>query len=882
MFINELYVGSLCTSLVIESNLDNISTMTPAADHLHPTLALRAWQLRNLITTTAMQDFIPIARELGISSLPADWRTVIRQEKGSKLSSRLSEIVEVCGSCSLHRFPPLQVSTARKCANCGYARLHCPRCDYRCILASTIGNKSRKSVGRCNHCGVNSDIKFSVRSYIMDIVDNIRFLFSSKKRALDLLSPFQSATCALYTVQSPVTGLGHSDASQFASFQVHDNWLENWREACKTVPYFKELWHGERFYMHRIFEQHGMRSVLLEVSLDWFPPHKDKNYSVGVLSCCPANLTMNDRSNLDNVFVLAVIEGPKEPVHTLALLQPVFKKIAQLSRDGVKVFDCLSNCEIVVHACVGLCVCDTPAAARLGSFIGHSGYLPCVKCCYKASLCGCKFDNAALNLKRSTWNNESITSPDSTTRPSIFPSPGTKDDFKKKQGEHFSFVDSNLIQVHQLRNNADIRRDQVKVGLFVWTPGYMKAHYEQMKADLRVTGVSPLLILPPETFDFVHDFALDGMHTLLKGIALRLIELTFSDKHKTETFNLQHKDNKSKLLDFANRMRRFKWSTRDSSPHNLHKTSGGLKAAEIWFFFRVQCLVVLEDLIPHRAYIVWTLLAEIIAGVMHTHVPKAWMNGAPGTGLSRLTRSFYERFLGLYGKCNMPVNFHLFLHVQHDCNDWSTLQSHSTFKFERLYHELIVAPRSNGSNKFTQSIVRAVCAFRARAFQYSGINGPSKFGTSFQWPTFLPPQHEIPCLKGMNGATSNQNLFKSALDEFGTKWNVGDFMTIIDYSSGTSIYLGESMACKVECLLSISSNVIALLYPAHCPSLPLRKTLGSFIIGKQVGYEISKIMTINLSLLPQHVHISHVARYMHPNGPITYIPLCGPLPNMYL
>ena len=215
----------------------------------------------------------------------------------------------------------------------------------------------------------------------MDIVDHIRFLFSSKKTALALLSPFKSTDGALYTVPSPVTGLGHSDPSQCTSFQVHDGWLNIWREACTNVRYFdKELWHGERFYMHPIFEQHGMRSVLFEVSLDWFPPHKDKNYSVGVLSCCPANLTMNERSDLDNMFVLAVIEGPNEPVHTLALLQPVFKKIAVLGRDGVKVFDCLSNREIIVHAGVGLCVCDTPAAARLGAFIGHSGYMPCVKC----------------------------------------------------------------------------------------------------------------------------------------------------------------------------------------------------------------------------------------------------------------------------------------------------------------------------------------------------------------------------------------------------------------------------------------------------------------------------------------------------------------------
>ena len=287
----------------------------------------------------------------------------------------------------------------------------------------------------------------------------------------------------------------------------------------------------------------------------------------------------------------------------------------------------------------------------------------------------------------------------------------------------------------------------------------------------------------------------------------------------------------------------------------------------------------LQDLIPNQAYIIWTLLAQIIAGIMHTHVPKAWMNGPAGTGFSRLTRSFYERFLGLYGKCNMPVNFHLFLHVQHDCNDWSTPRSHSTFKFERLYHELIVAPRSNGSNKITQSMVRAVCELRARALQASRISRPSKFGLRCQWPLFLPPQLEIPCLSRMIGLKSFGNFFKSALDEFGTKWNVGDFMTVIDYSSGTAIHLGDSLACKVESLLSVEDNVIALLYPVVCPSSPLRQTLGSFYIGKHAGYDNCKFAVMNLTSLPEHVHISHVARYMHPNGPILHMPLCGPLPS---
>ena len=831
-------------------------------------LALRAWQIRNKVSSKAMQDFLKIAPSIGLVELPTDWRSVIRLEKRMHQSNNISEIVEVCSSCFLHRFPTDVISNAPKCSYCSYSRLFCPRCEYRCILASSVGNKSRKYIAHCTACGANSRVKVTIRSYIFDVAEYLSFLFAHETKAWSLLEPFLGWNEKLFSIQSPVTGV--SDTHQkHGSFIPSNGWLEQWRSLCKSSKFFKELWHGERFHNHSLFEEHGMRSVLFEVSLDWFPPHKDKQkYSVGVLSCCPANFTLQQRSDLRNIFVLAVIEGPSEPVHTLALLQPVFKKFAQIDTHGLKVFDSITKTTIIVHASVGLCVSDTPATAKLGAFIGHSGYMPCFRCCYKACLCGCKFDTETGDCKRCTWNNESLINPASNAVPTRL-EPGRRDDETKKKGEHMAFIESNLIAREQLRSDRDIRRDQVRIGLFMWTAGHLKAEYTRMKSELRSTCVSPLTIIPSVRFDIVRDMCLDGMHNLFKGIVLRLIELTFDIKYGKNRFNLNF--NKRNMGEFADRMRRFRWCTRDAAPQRLHKSTGGLKAAEIWFFVRVQCLIALRDLLPTPAYIIWTLMVKLVCPLMHTHVSKSWVTNDTGSTLRRSISQFYERYLSYYGKCHMPYNFHVLLHCQIDCMDWSSLRSHSTFKFERLYHELIGAPRSNGSNKITQSIVRACAELRSR-YSVQTTDIPSI--QVIEWPSNLPSMKDIMCLQTWL-RDPNIKFVRNCDGQFGGSWKVGDLITVIDHSKGNPDYIGGGLACAIESIMWTNSCFVALLYPVPIPPIPFRLTLGTFRLGNRGTMLPSKFVTVNLTKVPNHLHICHVARYDDASGPTVYVPLCG-------
>ena len=172
-------------------------------------LTLRAWQIRNKVSSKAMQDFLKIAPSIGLNGFPPDWRSVIRLDRRLHHSTKVSEVVEVCSSCFLHRFPPDEIAHARKCSHCSYSRLFCPRCNYRCILGSSIGNKSRKYIAHCIACGANSGVKVTIRSYIFDVAEHVAFMFGNEKKAWSLLQPFMHESEKLFSLESPVTGLSH-------------------------------------------------------------------------------------------------------------------------------------------------------------------------------------------------------------------------------------------------------------------------------------------------------------------------------------------------------------------------------------------------------------------------------------------------------------------------------------------------------------------------------------------------------------------------------------------------------------------------------------------------------------------------------------------------
>ena len=79
--------------------------------------------------------------------------------------------------------------------------------------------------------------------------------------------------------------------------------------------------------------------------------------------------------------------------------------------------------------------------------------------------------------------------------------------------------------------------------------------------------------------------------------------------------------------------------------------------------------------------------------------------------------------------------------------------------------------------------------------------------------------------------------------------------------------------CKEDC------DFVALVYPVNHNPRDVGRITGSFKVTKRSQFDNALFFVTNLSDVPDHIHICHVARYEHVNGSVLHVPLCGPLPE---
>ena len=114
------------------------------------------------------------------------------------------------------------------------------------------------------------------------------------------------------------------------------------------------------------------------LNVDWFQPFKHSNYSCGAIYVAILNLPRSKRYSSDNVILLGVIPGPKEPELTInSFLEPFVDELLQLW-DGVAMKT--HNSAVLVRAALLCVACDIPAARKVCGFVGHNSLLACSRC----------------------------------------------------------------------------------------------------------------------------------------------------------------------------------------------------------------------------------------------------------------------------------------------------------------------------------------------------------------------------------------------------------------------------------------------------------------------------------------------------------------------
>ena len=117
------------------------------------------------------------------------------------------------------------------------------------------------------------------------------------------------------------------------------------------------------------------------MNVDWFNPYKDTEYSAGAIYLAIQNLPRTDRYLMENVLLIGMIPGPKEPEKDInTFLQPLIDDLKILHK-GVTIRN--ANSFFGSTTIRGMLICigsDLPATRKICGFLSYNATKGCSKC----------------------------------------------------------------------------------------------------------------------------------------------------------------------------------------------------------------------------------------------------------------------------------------------------------------------------------------------------------------------------------------------------------------------------------------------------------------------------------------------------------------------
>ena len=158
--------------------------------------------------------------------------------------------------------------------------------------------------------------------------------------------------------------------------------IAHWKVRSKSMPdnLIGDVYDGK---VWKDLEQTGFfdspYNLAVTLNVDWFQPYKRVKDSVGALYLCIANLPRSLRYKQENVILVGIIPGPKEPQLTInSYLKPLVDELKEFW-SGVNVMLPSGN-NVTVRVCLICVTCDVPAIRKVCGFVGHKARLGCSKC----------------------------------------------------------------------------------------------------------------------------------------------------------------------------------------------------------------------------------------------------------------------------------------------------------------------------------------------------------------------------------------------------------------------------------------------------------------------------------------------------------------------
>ena len=187
---------------------------------------------------------------------------------------------------------------------------------------------------------------------------------------------------------------------------------EIWRERSTVDGEYNDVYDGNIWREFLDYKGKPFLSLpfnfAFSLNVDWFQPFKHTQHAEAVYLTI-LNLPRQERYLQENVILLGVIPGPKEPsLHINTLLEPLVKEMMSLWT-GV-VMNIAQGVQTLVRGALLCCGCDVPAARKVCSFLAHNAYRGCSRCLlpFPTITFGEKADYT--NTDRSQWPPRAIES----------------------------------------------------------------------------------------------------------------------------------------------------------------------------------------------------------------------------------------------------------------------------------------------------------------------------------------------------------------------------------------------------------------------------------------------------------------------------------------
>jgi len=331
------------------------------------------------------------------------------------------------------------------------------------------------------------------------------------------------------------------------------------------------------------------------------------------------NLPRHIRYRRENVIILGILPGPKEPKLTMnSFLQPVVDDLQELWR-GVFI-SCSKHPlkSLFIRGAVICCASDIPSTRKLCGFSGHSAALGCSKCLKKF--------------------------------PSIIVGGKKRRDYS---GYNMETWPSRNLEVHRQKSNeyknAKTQSDQASI---------VKDH-----------GVRYSCLNELPYFDVIRFSVVDPMHNLYLGIAKHVMHI-WHDRGILVNSDFEVMENTVSNIITPNDVGRI--------PLKIGSSFSGFSADQWKNWVTVFSPIALKDLLPVNDFKCWLLFVRACC-LLGTRM----ISTDAITQAHSFLTEFCKQFLILYGPTACTPNLHLCLHLKQCLLDYGPVHGFWCFSFER-------------------------------------------------------------------------------------------------------------------------------------------------------------------------------------------------------